>query len=139
MGEPTARVPEDATRVTLRRGIAHFVDIVVITLILFVLAFPAGAISDVALLIVLVGWAILGQLAYFVWFQRRDGKTPGKQLAGIRVVDANGATPSTGALVKRTLPLYLEYVYFIALIGMLTSRYRQRFGDRWGDTYVVAE
>jgi hypothetical protein len=30
-------------------------------------------------------------------------------------------------------------LYVIALIGMLTSEYRQRFGDRWGRTYVVLD
>jgi len=25
----------------------------------------------------------------------------------------------------------------VAFIGMMSSGYRRRFGDRWGDTYVV--
>ena len=33
--------------------------------------------------------------------------------------------------------LLIEYFYVIALISMLTSDFRQRLGDRWGDTYVV--
>ena len=42
-----------------------------------------------------------------------------------------------GVPAARTLPLYIEYVYVIALIGMLSSERRQRFGDRWARTYVV--
>ncbi len=54
-------------------------------------------------------------------------------------MDAGAAVPTTGALVKRTIPLLIEYFYVIALIGMLTPDYRQRLGDRWGGTYVVAD
>lgn len=32
----------------------------------------------------------------------------------------------------------IEYFYIFALIGMMTPTYRQRYGDRWADTYVVA-
>ena len=130
-------VQPEQTRVSGRRLIAHLADGVLITLILFVLGIPAAIISDVLLAIVLIGWVVFGQLAYFVLSQRGDGQSPGKRLSGIRVVDANGAPPSTSALVKRTLPLYIEYVYVIALIGMLSSERRQRFGDRWARTYVV--
>jgi hypothetical protein len=31
----------------------------------------------------------------------------------------------------------VEYFYVIAWISMMASSYRQRFGDRWGRTYVV--
>ena len=123
----------------MRRAIARFVDGILITVVLFVLGIPAAIVSDVLLVVVLVGWIVFGQIAYFVFFERRDGKTPGKQMAGIKVVDTSGAVPSTGALVKRTLPLYIEYLYVIALVSMLLSPYRQRFGDRWGKTYVVAD
>jgi hypothetical protein len=47
--------------------------------------------------------------------------------------------PSTGALVKRTVPLIVEYFYTIAWIGMMTSPFRQRLGDRWADTCDVAD
>jgi uncharacterized RDD family membrane protein YckC len=93
----------------------------------------------VLLVIVVIGWFTVGHIAYFVLLQRRNGYTPGKALAGIRVVDADGQTPRTGPLVKRTLPLLIEYLYVIALVGMLSSQHRQRFGDRWANTYVVRD
>ena len=37
------------------------------------------------------------------------------------------------------MPLLIEYLYLIAFIGMMSSAYRQRLGDRWGDTYVVRD
>jgi hypothetical protein len=41
--------------------------------------------------------------------------------------------------VKRTVPLLIEYACLIAWVGMMASPYRQRFGDRWAKTYVVAD
>jgi uncharacterized RDD family membrane protein YckC len=55
------------------------------------------------------------------------------------VVDAEGRTPTTGALVKRSVPLLIEYFYVFAWISMMASDHRQRFGDGWGETYVVAD
>ena len=133
-----------ATRVSGRRLVAHFVDGTIYT-VLFIVAIlvvgmlPDSTVGDVVLGATLVLGLTVGQVAYYVLFQRRHGRTPGKRLAGIRVVDRHGGVPGTGALVKRTIPLLIEYVYVLALIAMLTSEYRQRLGDRWGDTYVVAD
>jgi hypothetical protein len=33
----------------------------------------------------------------------------------------------------------VDYLYVIAWAGMMASPYRQRFGDRWAKTYVVAD
>jgi uncharacterized RDD family membrane protein YckC len=137
-------VPPDATRVSGRRFVAHVVDgtlygLLFIVAILIVGALPKSALSDFLLGATLVVGLTVGQVAFYVALQRRHGRTPGKRLAGIRVVDARGAVPTTGALAKRTIPTLIEYFYVIALIAMLTSDYRQRLGDRWGGTYVVAD
>jgi uncharacterized RDD family membrane protein YckC len=129
--------PPQATRVSGRRYVAHFVDGILYTILFLVLLLTVGQISDA----MFVATAVLGltvlHVAYFVVTERRKGRSPGKALVGIRVVDAAGAVPSTGALVKRTIPLVVEYFYVLALLAMLTSAYRQRFGDRWGGTYVI--
>jgi uncharacterized RDD family membrane protein YckC len=133
------------TRVSGRRYLAHWLDstvFVVLYLVLLVLvgtALPGGDAGDAAFIVVAVLGFTAGQVAYYVLTQRRHGRTPGKRLAGIRVVDRNGDVPSTGALVKRTVPLIIEYFYVIAFIGMMTSLFRQLLGDRWADTYVVAD
>jgi uncharacterized RDD family membrane protein YckC len=122
--------PPEETRVSGRRYIAHLADAVVLALIFVVVAVPAPIISDALLAIVLVVYVTIGQVVYFVLAQRRTGRTPGKRLVGIRVVDADGQTPTTGALLKRTVPLLVEYFYIIAWPSMMGSPYRQRFGDR---------
>lgn len=128
---------EDDAHVSGRRFWAHFVDSVVLSAILFVLILPAAIISDILIIVVFVLWFTVVHVAYFVVTQRSGGQSPGKRLANIRVVDAMGRTPDSAALVRRTVPLIIEYFYVIAFIGMMSSRYRQRLGDRWAHTYVV--
>jgi uncharacterized RDD family membrane protein YckC len=131
--------PREATRVSGRRFVAHLADGVVFLLIFVVLLVPASIWSDLLLVIELVLIPTVGQVAYYVLTQRRSGRSPGKRLVGIRVVDADGRPPRTGALVKRTVPLLIEYLYVFAWASMMTSAYRQRLGDRWGKTYVVTD
>ena len=129
----------EQTRVSGRRLVAHLVDGTLYGLLFIVLILVAGATNDVVLLLTFVLGLTVLHVAFFVLLQRPNGRTPGKALVGIRVVDEAGQVPTTGALVKRSLPLLIEYLYVIALIGMLTSEYRQRFGDRWGRTYVILD
>ncbi len=122
--------PPEATHVSGRRLLAHFVDGIVFTLLMVVVFVPAAIISDVLLAVVLLLGLTVGHIAYFVVTQRRDGRSPGTRLAGIRVVDERGDVPDQDALVRRSIPLLVEYLYVIALVSMLGSKYRERFGDR---------
>jgi uncharacterized RDD family membrane protein YckC len=131
--------PAERTRVSGRRYVAHLADGVVYLLIFVVLLVPGAIWSDALLAIELVLLLTVGQVAYYVLTQRGSGRSPGKRLVGIRVVDAEGRPPGTGALVKRTIPLLVEYFYIFAWASMMTSTHRQRFGDRWGETYVIAD
>jgi uncharacterized RDD family membrane protein YckC len=131
--------PQEATRVSGRRYVAHLADGVLILLLFVLLTVPAAIWSDVVLAIEIVLFLVFGQTAYYVLTQRRTGRSPGKRLVGIRVVDAEGRPPATSALVKRSLPLLLEYLYVLTWLAMMTSAHRQRLGDRWGKTYVVAD
>jgi len=151
--DSTPTIDEARTRVSGRRLVAHIVDGMVITVVVLAFAFVLGLIigglgafaddattsstEETALGIAVFIAAGLGTVAYFVLTQRRHGRTPGKASVGIRVVDEHGGTPTTAALVKRTVPLFFEWLYVIAAIGMLRSPYRQRFGDRWAHTYVI--
>src|SRR5689334_261873 len=91
--------PEEATRVSGRRFLAHFVDGVLLSLSIFLLI-PFGLISDALFAISILLWLTVGHVAYFVLTQRGDGQSPGKQMAGIKVVDASGAVPDQAALIK---------------------------------------
>ena len=142
VAERPAVIDPESTRVSGRRFVAHVVDGVLFTILFVVVlmlvgTLPQGETTDVLLIAVLVLMLTVGHVAYFVLTQRRRGRSPGKLLVRIRVVDERGDVPSTGALVKRTVPLLVEYFYILAWIGMMSSEHRQRFGDRWGHTYVI--
>lgn len=131
--------PEKATWVMTRRALAHFADGLLFTLVFVALLIPTAAVSSVLATIVVVLFVLPGPVAYYVLTQRESGRSPGKRLAGIRVVDAEGRVPSIGALVRRSIPLLLEYFFLIAFLAMLFSPARQRLGDRWAHTYVIVD
>ncbi len=129
--------PQD-TLVMIRRYLAHVIDNCIYILGYFlVILFVAPHLGNAIFVVLLIGGLTVGPVGYYVLLQRGSGRTPGKRVAGIRVVSADYSVPTTRALLKRSLPLLLEYVQLIALIFMYTSPYRQRLGDRWAGTFVV--
>jgi uncharacterized RDD family membrane protein YckC len=68
------------------------------------------------------------------------GRTPGKRMAGVRLVTREGGTPSVGALLVRnafrlidSLPLF----YIVGLVATLTTRERLRIGDLAAGTLLI--
>jgi uncharacterized membrane protein SpoIIM required for sporulation/uncharacterized RDD family membrane protein YckC len=68
------------------------------------------------------------------------GLTPGKRLAGLRIVSRDGGVPSTGALVLRNLFRIIDSLpvfYGVGLGAMLLTREQTRIGDLAAGTLVV--
>ena len=94
--------------------------------------------AGLALLAVVVGATVL-HVTYWVLFTGLTGRTPGKMVAGLRVVDAEGARPGIARAAMRELvgkflaglPLWLGFVW-AAFDGR-----RQGWHDKIADTYVV--
>jgi len=128
--------PPRATHISGRRAIAHLIDGLIYGIGVGIVAAIAGLLSDVALGIVFL-LSIPGVVAFYVLTQRKSGRSPGKKMMVIKVVDKEGAVPDTGALVRRSLPLVIEWIYVVAWFSMMTSETRQRLGDRWAHTYVI--
>jgi uncharacterized RDD family membrane protein YckC len=136
-----------ATHVSVRRFFAHFIDGVLYSLALvatiFIGVFAAELAGEAAGGVVYAAVIIFALTIGHVWFlvliHGSDGRSPGKRAFGLRVVDDHGDPPTRGAMWKRSIPAIIEYFYVIAWLGMMSSDYRQRIGDRWADTYVVAE
>lgn len=136
----TTTFPNGDTRVTGRRALAHLLDGAIFSLIAGIVVVAAAISSSNALLVIVALLVVIpGHIAYFVLTQRANGRSPGKWWMRLRVVDAEGAVPSVGALVRRSIPLLFEYLYVISLTAILSSPDRQRLGDRWADTYVIAD
>lgn len=83
--------------------------------------------------------AVLGYLGYFVIPEGMYGKTPGKKLAGLVVVNADGTPISFTDSVVRNLLRVIDglFSYAVGLVIMLLNDDRQRLGDIVAGTVVV--
>ena len=93
--------------------------------------------------VVVIASTLLIVVGYFVLFEMIwDGQSPGKRMAGLRVIRADG-TPITitDSLIRNImrfidlLPLY----YTVGIIAIFFSRRSQRLGDLAAGTIVVKE
>ena len=57
-------------------------------------------------------FGLLVTIGYYLFFEGLWQRTPGKMLLGTRVVDEHGATPTFGAIVKRTLARCVPFEAF---------------------------
>lgn len=146
-GDHSASFESSRTHVSVRRYFAHFIDGLLYTVALVALVFVSvllgesigGTAGDVVYVGGLVFALTIGHAWFLVLIHGSSGRSPGKRAAGIRVVDALGNAPTRSAMWKRSIPAIIEYFYILAFMSMMASPYRQRFGDRWADTYVVAD
>ena len=70
------------------------------------------------------------------------GRTPGKRIAGVRVLSRDGGTPGPGALLIRNLFRLIDSfpaLYGIGLISTLVTREHVRIGDLAAGTLLVYE
>jgi uncharacterized RDD family membrane protein YckC len=83
-------------------------------------------------------WLALA-LAYYVVGEAMTGRTLGKRLVGIRVVDEEGDAIDLSAAVVRNLLRLVDglFIYLVGAIFAWTSPLGQRLGDRAANTLVV--
>jgi uncharacterized RDD family membrane protein YckC len=128
--------------IIVRRWLARVVDgfaMLVVLIVVLVLA-EQLRIPDAIVWLAVVGvW-----LGYFIVFETWLGRTPGKMLIGLRVVDENGENPGFRRASIRALLSLIELnpVLFGGLpaaIVVFGSEKRQRLGDMAAGTYVLFE
>ncbi|MEO9175666.1 MAG: phosphoenolpyruvate carboxykinase (GTP) [Gaiellales bacterium] len=82
---------------------------------------------------------VLLVIAAFAWAEARNGRTPGKAVMGIRVLQLDG-TPCTSlaAIVRNAFRVIDGFpgIYLIALTSVAGSKRRQRLGDQAAGTSV---
>jgi uncharacterized RDD family membrane protein YckC len=95
-----------------------------------------GIIAEAVLLLVLT-WG------YHVYFEvHHQGQSPGKRIAGIRVVDGRGLPLSVEQSFVRNVVRTLDALpvgYGVGALVCLLDRHRRRLGDIAADTLVVRE
>jgi uncharacterized RDD family membrane protein YckC len=70
------------------------------------------------------------------------GRTPGKRIAGLRIVTRQGGTPSVGALLIRNLFRLIDSLpafYGVGLVCCFVTTNRVRIGDMAAGTLLVVE
>jgi uncharacterized RDD family membrane protein YckC len=85
--------------------------------------------------------ALLLFFAYYVICEAFFGRTIGKRVVGLRVVDENGGPIGLGASFVRNLLRIADglFFYLVGAVAAWSSPRRQRLGDRVADTFVVCD
>ena len=138
-----------STDVLGRRALAAIVDMVALVILFVVLSALLGTFEtgDESVSIGLNGvWFVLYVLLSFGFYgvpEATSGRTLGKALLGLRVVDEDGETqPSGRKVLVRTLLRVIDGVAFYAValaVALATGDRRQRIGDLAAGTFVVAD
>ena len=86
----------------------------------------------------LTGLFLTLAFAYTTFFHTLYGRTPGKWITGIRVLDETGRPPRLGRSALRMILAFVSAIpLFIGVAAALFSRRRQTLYDRLTGTYVV--
>jgi uncharacterized RDD family membrane protein YckC len=86
-----------------------------------------------------LGWVVVA-LLYYVLLEGLFGRTVGKLITGIRVIDAKtGRTPGLFTALIRTLLRIIDGIggYLLGWIVVICGDRRRRLGDMAADTLVV--
>jgi uncharacterized RDD family membrane protein YckC len=128
---------ETGKQVLMYRWLGAWIDFAVFWLILIVAELALGSALYQRTVWV---WVLVG-LSYFPITEHLTGKTLGKKMAGLIVVDEEGQLPTVSQVVIRTLARLLEVNPLggglIAAIVVLVTKDHQRLGDLWAGTFVV--
>src|SRR4051812_33244845 len=123
--------------IIVRRWAATWLDLLLLAVLLcgLVALFP----SEQVLAVPISAWLLVLAL-YYPLLEGITGRTFGKLLCSLKVVDAGGATPGVWKGIQRTALRLLELNLLRvgglpAGIAVFSSRTRQRYGDQVAHTY----
>ncbi len=99
----------------------------------------SGAISIVyiTLLVLLILGGLAMYHAYFIYFEYKKGRTPGKKLFGLSVVTDDGSPRTLSKIIIRELFRYVDNLMVPALICMAVTDRQQRIGDLMAGVFVA--
>lgn len=125
---------------TNRRQAAYIIDSVLFSIVTYIIAYDLNVMAPVGGMLAPGGslFEIMFNVASTVIFYMKDGfggKSPGRWLTGVTVVDAVSRRPIGFAQsFKRNLPLLIPLGAIIILVQMGKG---PRMGDKWAKTRVV--
>jgi len=77
---------------------------------------------------------------YYIYFEAKNGQTPGKKKLNLRIVQDNGLPPKLSHIVLRNLLRSADafpFVYCLGLVVMVSGKESKRIGDWAAGTIVV--
>jgi uncharacterized RDD family membrane protein YckC len=126
------------------RVLGHLLDLLLVIVVFILLTL---VVSNIATIDFSIGSGIFAfalfaiPLSYFILFEGLwNGRTPGKQVAGLQVRMADGLPVTLGAALGRNLLRPADFLpgfYFVGLLAMFTNPKGQRIGDLVANTVVV--
>jgi uncharacterized RDD family membrane protein YckC len=130
--------------------IVGFVQVVLVVTLVFAsigaFANPAAGSATgaiVTFLVIILVVTLLLPVLYFAYFEWRwNGQSPGKRVAGIRVIRRGGFPVGAREILWRNVLRIIDYLptnWMIGLISFFASQNQQRVGDIVADTVVVRE
>ena len=124
------------------RFLAVMIDAVITLGASAAIAFAAGAFLPALRGALFVTSNFVLGFGWHVWFETRDGRTPGKRALRLRVIDARGLPVSLYQSLVRNVVRAVDFLPIFYAAGatvMLVSPRRRRFGDVVADTLVIRE
>jgi uncharacterized RDD family membrane protein YckC len=124
-----------------RRTIALIVDIIILTLFMWILSAIVFVITaGVGIFSLLSYWIFIGAIiiiAYFTYMEGKTSTTLGKRMFNLQVVADNGEMDYRKAFIRNLskilyLPLILDLI-----LGFIFGKSNDRFLDKVSGTYVV--
>jgi uncharacterized RDD family membrane protein YckC len=137
----------------VRRACAFFIDLVVLSLLSVLLFFSSYVAYQVGLAaydrtvlddpVPLLRMALWGYLllaaAYFVLFHGLDGRTIGKWLLGLRVVDRNQEPITYSQALVRLIGYLLSAFFGLGFLWIMFNRRKRGWHDLLARTWVIRE
>ncbi|NNF16047.1 MAG: RDD family protein [Gammaproteobacteria bacterium] len=125
----------------LPRCLARLIDTALKAAVYLLLLLIANLLlGDIAPVFIYLGAFAIYWLYDLLFETRNNGRTPGKAVMGIRVVNSNGAPVTLSTSVIRNLLRVVDFLPLMYLLGaastLLTHTF-QRLGDIVAGTYVV--
>ena len=137
--------PAGARAGVARRLAAQLLDAVSVWAIFFLVMIVAGIVGGASqsagLTLGAFFWTVIGYIVFALWFLAQ-GRTPGKWLAGIRVVDKrNGSLPGLGRmLVRETIGKFVSGLFFaLGYFWAIFDKDTQAWHDKIAGTVVVRQ
>ena len=131
----------------IRRVLAQLIDLLIVSIL--------GFVAQLVIVFILARVGVLNSegsaifMSLFIWvvtillyftLNESGGKTPGKSMLAIQVVDENGEPPGLERSLVRNLLRFIDVLPFYYITGFvsvaLTAR-QQRLGDLVSGTFVV--